>query len=214
MNWKEESGEILKYVGGEVQCMRIFDFPNMSGVLCDVHTLLFGVSPSAISVTVSRMLSQDTPPFTIQWNMKQLKVGHYMLDERFHVYILPLCHKVSEQLTNSCQVFFTVLYIMHCMYLLRCNFTWVNIQQLGTVCLTKIVAALEWHVILVATPVVPQHFNHFCYWFLWTLSCRRYCDFGEWNSRPKFISLFEFPISGNCIGSYRTLMLRTHLIIR
>jgi hypothetical protein len=46
--------------------MRISDFPNMSGLLCDIHTLLFGVPPSAISVAVHRMLSQDTALFTIQ----------------------------------------------------------------------------------------------------------------------------------------------------
>lgn len=128
MNWKEESGEILKYIGEEGQCTRISEFPNMSGLLCNIHILSFDVPSSAVSIAVSRMLSQDTALFRIQWNIKQLKVGHYMLGERFHVYMLSLCHKVSQQLTNSCQVFLTVLYIMHCMYLLRFNFTWVNFQ--------------------------------------------------------------------------------------
>jgi len=128
---KEESGEILKYVQGEGQCMRISDFPNMSGLLCYTHTFSYHVPPSAISVAVSRMLSQDIALFRIQWNMKQLKVGHYMYGERFHVCMLSLCHKVSKQLTNSCPVFLTVVYIMHCMYLLRFNFTWVNFQTTG-----------------------------------------------------------------------------------
>lgn len=132
----------MKYVGEESQCMRICDFPNMLGLLCYIHTFSYDVPPSPISVAVSRMLSQDTALFRIQWNMKQLKARRYMFGKRFHVYMLSLCHKVSKQLTNSCQVFITVVYIMHCMHLLRFNFTWVNFQTTGG-CLTKIVAALD-----------------------------------------------------------------------
>lgn len=142
-----------------------------------------------------------------------------MFGERFHVYMLSLCHQVSKQSTNSCQVFLTVVYIMHCMYLLRFIFAWVHSLTTGDCLFNQNHCCSRWlvHVpliILVTKPTVPQHFNHFCYWYLWTLSCKRYCYFNEWNSRTKFISLFEFPISGNCIGRHRTLMFRTHLIIR
>jgi hypothetical protein len=181
MNWKEESGEILKYVGGESQCIRISDFPNMSGLLCYIHTFAFDIPPSAISVAVSRMLSPDTALFRIQWNMKQLKVGHYMFGERFHVYMLSLCHQVSQQSTNSCQVFLTVVYIMHCMYLLRFNFTWIHFQTTGDCLFNQNCCCSRWlvHVpliILVTKSTVPQHFR---YWYLWTLSCKRYCYFNE-----------------------------------
>ena len=181
------------------------------------HTFSFVGPPPAISVAVSRMLSQDTALFRIQWNMKQLKVGHYMSGERFHVYMLSLCHKVSKQVPNSHPVFLTVVYIMHCMYLLRFNFTWVNFQITGDCLFNQNCCCSRWLVyvpltILVTKPTVPQNFNHFRCWYLWTLFCKRYCYFNEWNSR--FISLFEFPISGNCTGRYRILMFRTHLIIR